>query len=381
MKLASFVLLMSTSALMVFAQPADIDTTTPEGQLLQQIGMEENPQQKAVMLEQFVQQYPSHNSLPWVVAQIPPIYAELDQAGKSLSWCEKLREVAPGSAAALHGCLKTSEAQNDPALVKKWALATHEAAAKTVSAPKPEFEYVEDEEEWKQSIAFAKDVGRYAEWSLYNAALQTQDPAAKLELINALKEANPESEHLGPLAKQAFFAYQQAGQSDQAAAMVEELAAEGKADEDMLLVAADYYFNQKKDAAKAIDYCTKLVEYIEPKDAPEGVDPSAWEKKKKNSIGLAYWMMGVTYSTQANYAKADQILRKALPGIQENQPVLAGALFHLGLANYQMGAKSGSEKQIIDAHKFTKQCAAMNSPFQAQARKNLAAIESQYRLR
>jgi hypothetical protein len=380
MNLAKLVFVLLAAVAVAFSQPVDIDTTTPEGQLLQQIGTEEDMQKKVGLLEQFAQQYPNHDAVKWVLAQLPPAYVELQQPDKSLAACETLLGKDPANAAAAHGCLKTAEAKQDPVLLKKWALATHAAADKATSAPKPEFEYVEDEEEWKQSVAFATDVGRYSEWALYNGALQAQDPAQKLELIAALKEANPESEHLASLTVQEFIAYRQAGQVDQAVALAEELTAEGKADEDMMLVAADYFFNQKKDMDKAMEYCTKLVEYLEPKEAPEGIDAATWDAKKKNSLGLAYWMMGVNYSTKQQFADADKTLRKALPNIQGNAQMLAGALFHLGLANYQMGAKSGNEKQILAAHKYTKQCAAMASPFQGQAKKNLAAIESQYRL-
>jgi len=381
MKRATLLVLPLLAASWVQAQDIEIDTTTPEGQILHQIGVTDNPEEKAKMLEQFVQQYPNHEGIKWVLAQLPPVYLKLNQPQKSLEWCEKLLEKVPTDSSSAHACLKTAEGLKDPDLVRKWAVLTFKASKAAVEAPKPEFEYEEDEEEWKQGIEFAKQVGQYAEWSLYNAALQTQDPDQKIKLYEALKEIDPNSKHLPSLTVQVFLAYQQAGNLEQAVALAQQAEKEGQVNEDMLLVVADYYLNKKKDTAKTLEYATKLVNYLGNAQPPEGVPADAWEKKKKASLGLGYWMMGVSYSTQRKYATADKTLRKALPYIKDNAQLLAGAYFHLGLANYQMGNKSGNAKLLIAARDFFKRCAAINSPFRAQARKNLAAIESQYRFR
>jgi len=171
MKLITFGAALVLAALPAFAQPSnlEINTETPEGQLLEKIGTEEDVTQKVQLLEQFVQQYPNHAAIKWVLAQLPPAYAKLNQPDKSLAACEKMLAKDPTNAAGAHACLKTAEAQKDPELIKKWALLTHDAARKAVAAPKPKFEYEDEEEEWKQTIDFAKQVGTYSEYSLYAA--------------------------------------------------------------------------------------------------------------------------------------------------------------------------------------------------------------------
>ena len=377
--LVAGILLAAASAV---AQPSGltIDTGTPEGQLLQQIGTEEDEAAKLKLLEQFSGQFASHEAIGWVLAQMPPLYAKQSQPEKALAACEQLLAKSPGDAVGMHACLKIAEEQKDPGLVRTWALHTHAAAKTTVSAPKPKFEYEDEEQEWKANVEFAEQVGQYAEWSLYNAALQAAEPARKIALYEALKTANPESKHIPQLASQALLAYRQAGQADKAVEMVEQSVAAGTADEDMLLVAADYYLNQKN-SPKALEYATKLVEYLEPMQSKEGVDPAAWEAKRKSSLGTGYWMIGVTQGAQNNHAAADQALRKALPLIGDNPQLLSGALFYLGLANYQMGAKASDTKLLIAARDYFKRCAGMNSPFKVQAEKNLSAIETQYRFR
>lgn len=381
MKFLTLVVAVLAVALTGAAQDFEIDTNTPEGQLLQQIGMQEDPQQQVSLLEQFTTQYPKHEGIGWVWGQLPPLYEKLGQTDKVFPACNKMLEAKPTNAAGAHGCLKTAEAQKDPDLISEWAAKTHAAAKKVVEAPKPDFEFEDEEEEWKENVEFSTQVGQYAEYSIYAAFLQTPDPQKKLELQAALKQLNPENQYLPQLVPLIFNAYRQLGDNEKAVALAEEILLTDQTNEDMLLVVADHHMNQTKDSEKVLDYSGKLVTLMETKAAPEGVTPEQWEAKKKQSLGLGYWMIGVTQSSKGRLTDADKSLRKALPHIKDNQQMLAAALFHLGVANFKLGDKSGNQKRILAGFNYTKQCAAIKSPFQSQAAKNLKAIQTQYRIK
>lgn len=383
MKFAIVTAALVLAATPVFAQPAgmEIDTETPQGALLQQIGLQKNTGIKLQMLEQFARQYPDDKAIVWVLAQIPGAYVKLKHPDKALAACDRLLQKDPANATGAHGCLKIAEGEKNPDLIKKWAVMTHEASAKILAAPKPKFEYEDEETAWKQKIEFAKEVGTYAEYALYAATLETSDPAKKIELGNALIKMNANSKYVPQVIPQIFLAYRQAGNEAKALEIAQQEIANNRADDDMLLVAANYYLNTKKDPAKVLEYSAKLITMLESKQAPKGMPPETWAKKKNETLGMAYWMEGVTYSTQRKYLSADKALRKAFPKIKDNPQLKAAALFHLGLANFQLGNKSGNKKRILAGYRYTKECAAMKSPFQAQARRNLAAIRSQYRIR
>jgi tetratricopeptide (TPR) repeat protein len=91
-------------------------------------------------------------------------------------------------------------------------------------------------------------------------------------------------------------------------------------------------------------------------------------------------MAGITYSGQGKYAEADKSLRAALPNLKEQQ-VRAIGLFHLGLADYQLGKASKNRAQIQDALKYSEQSAAIQSPLQPQAQKNVRAIRGELGLK
>jgi tetratricopeptide (TPR) repeat protein len=147
----------------------------------------------------------------------------------------------------------------------------------------------------------------------------------------------------------------------------------------MLLYAASKYY-EKKDKGKVIEYGKRLLDTLPAKPAPQGVSEEDWNRNKTIRLGVAHWMLGVTASGDQRWADADLHLRAALPLVKDNKDLMAESLFHLGLANFKIGDPKKDKTRILEALKFNQQCAAMASPFQAQARKNVAAIKSQYHI-
>jgi tetratricopeptide (TPR) repeat protein len=356
----------------------EIDAETPEGQLLQQIGTSEDPAEKLKLLESFADKYPNHNGLPWVYGQLQVFYVKDGQHDKVFPVVEKLLEIDPADAEMAHGALKAAEAKKDPDLIMKWATVTSEAAKKAVKLPKPEDE--EEAEAWKYKVDFATQVDTYTEYSIFSTALQTADPAKKLELIAKLAERNPKSQYLPQLVEPKFLAYRQLNDNEKAMGMIDEMIAKNPNNEDYLLFAIDQTF-QKKDYDKTLDYAPKAIELLKTKNAPEGMPAADWEGKKKQALGATLWMQGMIESSQSKFVAADKTLREALPYLEGNDQLMASALFNLGLANYKLGSgKTTNTQRILDALKFNQQCAAIKSQFQGQALSNIKAIRSQYRI-
>lgn len=357
---------------------ADINTETPEGQMLQQIGQEQDEAKKIALMEAFLSKHASHGGALWVRGLLVPLYSKTSQHDKVITTVDAILAADPADAEMAHQALKAAEAKNDADAVIAWARKTKAAATAAEAAPKPAS--ADEEENWKHSVDFAKQVQKYCEYSLYAQALKTQDPATKIRLMDAVKELNPQSEYLPQLDESYFLAYRQANQNDKAAEAALRMAAANRANEDVYLFLTSHYATAK-DQAKVAEYAQKTIDSIKTKPAPAGVDPAAWEKRRQSIIGIGTQVLGVSYSNQSKWAQADKTLRDALP-LLENPQMKAEALFHLGLANYRMGsgAKDGS-KFILESLKFNQQCAAIQSPFQAQAQKNIAAIRSQYKLK
>jgi len=367
-------LTLAAGTLLAQRQRFTINAETPEGQLLQQIGEQEDPAQKLALLEKFAAEYPNHEAIPWVHAHMVRVAAKANQLDKALQAGDKAMALDPEDLETAHEALKAAEAKKDPATLIAWAGKVSAAARKVAATPKPKEE--DEVEDWKTAVDFARQLDIYTEYSLYALALQTVDVHQRILLTEALEKQNPDSQYLPQIANLRFIAYLQAGQTEKAVALAEKVLETDQSNEDMLLAVADSYRHQKKDPDRVLAYCAKARELVATKPKPEGVAAEAWETRKRQITGRAHYLAGLTHVARNNWAKADKELRAALPGIADNPTMNAEALFYLGLANFRMGEKDCDPSRIVDAVNFTKQSAAIKSPYQAPARQNLKAFQA-----
>lgn len=347
---------------------AEINAASPEGQLLQKAGLEEDAAKKQALLEEFVTQYGQHEAAGWVYEQLLNGYVKANEADKALAVGEKLAATTPECVEDAQQTLKAAEMKKDSDLVLKWSAKTAELAQKVVSSAQPQD--ADEVENWKARVDYARQVNIYTEYSLYAMALGTADPKKQVALLEALQQRNAKSEYFAKAVDTLFVAYQKSGAGDKAVAFAQQIAATGSPSEDMLLVLTDDAA-KKKDSEKVHTYSAKLIDLMSSKPKPEGVADADWSKRKNTILGLAYSMNGKQYFNDGKLAQADQELRKSLPLLEGNAALKTETLFYLGLSNYKM-------EKVQDAYSFFKACAAVASPFQAQATKNMTAIRTQY---
>jgi hypothetical protein len=95
-------------------------------------------------------------------------------------------------------------------------------------------------------------------------------------------------------------------------------------------------------------------------------------------MGTAYYMAGISASFSGQYARADQMLRGALPLIGNDPSQTASALYELGMSNYRMA--DAAPARAKDALAYWRRCATMKSSFQGQAMKNIEAVRAEFNL-
>jgi tetratricopeptide (TPR) repeat protein len=362
------IVLFAGSALAQRHKP-NINTETPEGQALQQIGQESDDAKKLVGLEKFTQDYPKSENLPWVYSQMEPLYVKVNQPDKAIETADKLIALDPADLDAAYAALKASEAKKDPDLVKKWSNTTAQIAEKELAAKKPEDE---EEDDWKKHLDYVKQVGTYTEYSIDAMALQATDPGKKLDLIETLYERNPQSQYMPQLLPVAGQALNQMNNPDRSIAFSEKILAKNPTNDDMLLIAVAAYSQKSKEPDKIISYSAKLAEVINSKPKPDGVSDADWDNRKKFITGLAHYFSGRTYYGQKKWGPAEKELMAALPNVEGNAALKPEVLFELGDSNYHL-------ENAAEALKYFQACAAIKSRFQAQAAKNVTVIKTQYR--
>lgn len=347
-----------------------LDTTTPEGKLLTEASQQSDEAKKQELLEKFLAEHPKHAGAGYAWSQLVPLYLKHEQYDKTITGAEAVLAVEPENSPIGYNALQACEKKKDAACIKTWSLRTMEAADKTLAKPKPSDEKAA--EEWAQNQDYAKQVILRCEYALFAGVLAANDPATVIDLSKTLETRNPESQYFPQIGAKYALALQQTGAKDEAGRVAERIIAKDKTNEDVIVVAANYYLQSKTHPEKVVEYSELLVQLMGEKAAPQGADPAAWETKKNNLLGLGHWMSGMAYAQQNQWEKTDKAFRDALPFIKGNNELLSSAYFHLGLANYNLS--KSNPKLRAEAKRFNELCSKINGPYQAQALKNLKSI-------
>ena len=258
--------------------------------------------------------------------------------------------------------LRDAVSRKDTAQIKPLAVTTLEAAKKVTSGPAPETEIDKDQ------VTRAHEATDFAEYALYSTALEAE-PDVRVDLFATLEKESPTSKYLNDGYAYYFGALIQTGAAAKVPAIAEKALKNLPNSPDVLAELLDLAA-QKQQNEKAVGYAQRLIATLGRRNKSEIMPDADWAKKKNAMLGRAHLVAGVILVGQTNYYKADQELRAALPLIKGDDMQTASALFNLGVANYQLGKVGLNRGQVLQAAKFSQQCAAIKSQYQEQAAHN-----------
>jgi hypothetical protein len=265
--------------------------------------------------------------------------------------------------------LRDAVSKKDAAQIKTLAVQTFEAASKVIAGPTPETEID------KETVNEAREAQSFAEYALFSTALESE-PAVRLDLLAALSQESPTSKYLNDGYVYYFQALAQTGGAAKIPAVAEKALKGLPGSPDVLAELLDLA-SQTSQNDKAVDYAQRLIAVLGKRAQSEIMPDADWQKKKNAMLGRAHLICGVVYVAQTHYYHADQELRLALPLVKGDDPQTATALFNLGLANYQLGVTGMDKAKVLEAMRFSQQCAAIRSQFQDQALHNVQAMKTQ----
>jgi tetratricopeptide (TPR) repeat protein len=229
-----------------------------------------------------------------------------------------------------------------------------------------------------RAAADAQQTQLYAEYTLFNIAQQTTDPAKRLEMLKSLQDRNPKSPYTENIPAECFAIYHKLNQMDKALVLAEQTLAADPDNVDMLMAVSGYHFGREEAQEKVVANMVHVVEVLGKKPRPDSLGEEDWAKKKSFVLGSAYYMGGVFSSMTGQYGRADQMLRAALPLIAGDATQEATTFYQLGVANYHLADRDPSRAR--EALAFWRRCAAIRSNFQAQAVKNAESVKSEFNL-
>ncbi len=343
----------------------NFDPETKEGLLIQHIQQEDDPAEKLHYLEQFVLQFPDNPAMPWVCGQLQPAYMKEKAWDQAMRIGQKLITLEPDNLEAAKLSMEAAQHQGKPEEIAKCADIAWQAASKVAAAG-------------GRNAADAQQTQLYAEYAIYTVAEQTPDPQAKLKLLEDLQRRNPRSPYAENIPAECFQIYKSLKQIDKALGLAENTLASDPDNVDMLMAVSEHYFSQQDAWEKVISHSTHLIQVLPNKPKPANLSGEEWQAKKSRPLGAAYYMAGSASSVTGQYARADQMLRAALPLISGNPAQMASALYQLGMSNYKLADTSPARAK--DALAFWRRCSDIQSAVQAQAAKNAEAVRSEFNL-
>lgn len=364
-------LILLLAALTVSAQrptPA-FDPDTKEGLLIEHIQQERDAQEKLRYMEQFAAQFPSHPAAAWVYDQLQPALFDAKDYQEAVRIGALRVAIEPDNLEAAKIALRSAEALHQPVEMSEWADKVWQLSSVVVAKDGP-------------GAADAKQAETYADYCSFTAAQQTTDAKARLKILQQIEHRNPQSAYLKNVAADYFEIYHQLGDEEKAGVMAQRALARDPDNVEVMLALAEYQFSKGNPRLRqdVLIHSVKAVDLLQKASRPASIAPADWDKKKSQMLGLAYYLGGMSASTLNNFAKADAMLRAALPLIKGNETQEAAALYYLGMANYRLAEAGNDRSRPVDAIRFLRRCAAMKGPMQEQAARYVESIRSEYSL-
>jgi hypothetical protein len=254
--------------------------------------------------------------------------------------------------------LQDAFGKKDVAGIKTQAAETAKGAKEVMAEPQPSD--AAQVEAWKGRQTFAKEATEYAEYSL--AATAAENPAAAVELTEALIAQNPKSKQLDTAAPYYLAALNKQGVAKANSGAQKILAG----DPDQVDALAQL-------ANTNPQYANKLVQVARTKPKPEGMSDADWERRKNQMIQSGTYSAAIAPCARNSWNECDKAMRAAEPVLKGTQ--MAGTVyFYLGVANFQMGTLTADKSKEKIGLDFTKQAAGIAGPMQGQAANNVAAM-------
>ncbi len=266
--------------------------------------------------------------------------------------------------------LQDAVAKKDAPQVKKLAVQACELARKVIAAPAPTNAI--DKEDWPNRVKYAKEVEAYTEYALYATGVQS-GPAVMVDLLGLLEQQSPKSKYLDQGYEAYLAALHEVGKDDEIPGIAEKAIVNFPNNPDLLAVLAENA-RIKNQADRAISFANRLVAAANSRQKPEAVSAADWERQKSVWLGRGYWIAGVLNGAKNLYALSNKNLRAALPYIKGEPALMGPALFYLGFSNYNLATMTNNKAQMLEAQKFSEQCAAIEGAYQNQCYKNSMAM-------
>jgi tetratricopeptide (TPR) repeat protein len=336
-----------------------IPAGTPEDKELTTIAAEPDAQKRISLYEDFARKYESNKAAAaYAELQISQQYASQGDNAKALDYGDQALALYPNDLDIIMSQINIAQATKSFGKVVDYAVHGSEIFTSIAGQPKPAD--VSDAD-WKARVANEQEDARssyeYVETAGYNAIASEQDAGKRMSYIEKFTPAFPNSKFGDQISQLALYSLQQLNQPQRLEAYGEKALAANPDSIPTLLMMANAYADDAKQASRAIGYANKVIAL-----AGDSPDP-----KKKLAAGVAHSTIGYAYLKQDKLIPAIAELKTAGGMLQDDPQAEQAALFRLGYAYAKQNRRADSIAALQKA-------AAIDGPYQGPAKDMLGKV-------
>jgi tetratricopeptide (TPR) repeat protein len=337
---------------------------TPEDKDLSTIAAEPDAQKRIAAYQDFLTKYADNKpAAAYAEWQLSQQYLAAGDTAKAMEYGNKAVEAYPNNLDIIMSQAGVAQAMKDNSKVVDYAVQGAGVFHSIAKQPKPPD--VPDSE-WATRISSEESSARNAydflETSAYNSIASEQDPNKRMMEIEKFTPAFPKSKFDDQITQLALYSLRQLNQPQRVIAYGEKTLAANPDNIPTLLMMADSYAGDPKEAAKAATYANKVLTLVGP-------NPANDDKTKRSYAGLAHTTLGRAELNQEKLVPAVTDLKAAVGLLQDDPQDQQQALFYLGYAYAKQNHKS-------DAVATLQKAAAINGPYQGPAKEMLAKVSA-----
>ena len=344
--------------------PIVIPAGTPEDKDLATIAAEGDGAKRIAAYQDFLSKYADNKAaMAYAEWQLSQQYLAAGDTGKAMDYGSKALEAYPGNLDIIMSQVNVAQAMKDNGKIVDYAVQGAGAYNSIAKQPKPADM---SDTDWNSKIASeqasAQNAYDFLETSAYNAIASEQDPNKRMTEIEKFTPAFPKSKFEGQVSQLALYSLRQLNQPQRLVAYGEKSLAANPNSLPTLLMMADAYAGDPKDASKAAAYANRVLSIV-------GNNPETGDKEKKSYAGLAHVVLGRAELNQEKMIPAVTDLKAAAALLQDDPSDQQQALYYLGYAYAKQNKKA-------DAIATLQKAAEINGPYQGPSKEMLGKISA-----
>jgi tetratricopeptide (TPR) repeat protein len=328
-----------------FSQNAriSIPAGTAEDKELSAIAAEPDASKRMAAYEDFINKYSSNKeAAAYAEWQLSQLYLAAGDKNNALNWGDKALQDYPNDLDLIVSDTSVAMAVKNNAKTVEYAV----KGAAVYHATPP------------QQQSGLKANYDFLETAAYNAIVAEQDPNQRMDFIEQFTPAFPKSQFAPQVTQLAMYSLQQINQPERLRAYGEKTLAADPDNIPALLMMANSYAGEAKEAAKAVEYADKVLKLVAN---------NLTDNTQKSYAGLAHTAIGRADLARGRGETGLAELKTAVTLLQGDPADQQAALYYLGYAAAKVNRKAESIAALEKA-------AAIDGPYRAPAREMLSKI-------